>query len=861
MKTKHEGRREFLKKSLIAGSLTAFSGKAVFAEINSTESIKPVNGKILKINPQIDFTFKPLDEITIKGADSDFVVVHDGAGNEYFRAPAKEGISFKIAGALGFHDVCLEDKKGRLLDMAVFPVNCKTEIKDKGKEFGKYLDMLHFSVRDGYGSGDFFRIQGKLHFTYAGWYQDHVHVLKAMKYFYPDVKTGIDMWALGQREDGMLADNCYQNLESYKSWLNRFGEQFVWKMGPDTENSTYNIRIPVENMSEFTFLDAVYYSWKASGDDKWMEDKVEHCLKAIKYATSDPYRWSKKYQLLKRGYTIDIWDFQPAQDVEVWEGDIMMAKPGVTKYSIMYGDNVGFYVGCEYVGEMLEYLGRNDEAGEVREIGRGIKERLDQLSWNGEFYTHHVPEDPSYERDFGDTPTDRQVTISSSYAINRRIGHDKSVALIKTYQRIKDEMPGSSPGEWYLCYPPYEKGWHLSKWEYMNGGVSSIVAGELAHGAFWHGFESYGVDILRRTYKMAKQLSGNFMKCIYRGAMPEMPERNFVPVSFKNIANADTDGKKGAPGVPAFTGEGGNDMHNFPVGRQIFHDIPFEFVDPAVNGRRACLILSGDKEYTSYSELIVGKTAASIYVVHAQSDGVYMGDIVIKYSDETAHTEHIVRGVNIAGWWYPRETGRSGNYKLAWEGENEKSISIGTYLWGFNNPHPGKFIRSIEFHGVEGSQKWIIMGLTLSDYPVFFMPSPVSYGAPDNWGAAAVIYALLEGLAGIKDSGVAFNKTLLAPRWEVAGVDEVNTTVKYESSGGYLSYKYWKENNTYLIEFTGTADETAVELLIPKGKQVKSLKINGEEKSALQTKKIEESNYAVLNAKGIKVNRVEMEVV
>ena len=45
-------------------------------------------------------------------------------------------------------------------------------------------------------------------------------------------------------------------------------------------------------------------------------------------------------------------------------------------------------------------------------------------------------------------------------------------------------------------------------------------------------------------------------------------------------------------------------------------------------------------------------------------------------------------------------------------------------------------------------------------------------------------------LAGVKDAGVAFDRVLLAPRWAASDVNEVNTTIKYEASGGYLSYSY-----------------------------------------------------------------------
>ncbi len=101
-----------------------------------------------------------------------------------------------------------------------------------------------------------------------------------------------------------------------------------------------------------------------------------------------------------------------------------------------------------------------------------------------DIYRMWVPEDPSIKRDFGGTDETQLVSLSNTYCMNRRMSHDKAVEIIKTYQRIGEQMPKSSPGEWYLMYPPFEKGWPLAKWEYMNGGVSPVTAGELAHGAY-----------------------------------------------------------------------------------------------------------------------------------------------------------------------------------------------------------------------------------------------------------------------------------------------------------------------------------------------------------------------------------------
>ncbi len=852
-----ENRRDFLKKFGALSSLaavTSLPAKAFFDQtIPGNENILQGEHLHLDVPAMLNY-LEPLHELNITTQTPGSLRVVDGGGNIYYTTEIKDKVSIKIGGALGTHLVVLLDKKNRILDMAAFLVDTKTTISDKDGEFQKMLEMLEFSCRQ--HSSGYYRMEGKTLRTFAGWFQDHVHVFKAMKYFDQEVKTGFDLWAEGQRENGMLADNCYQPWSGYKSWLSRFGEQFVWTKGDKTESSTFYIRIPVENMSEFTFLEGIYYAWKATGDDAWMAGKLDNCIKAVEYATSDPYRWSEKFKLLKRGYTIDIWDFQPSMDTKVWGGDIMMAKPGVTEYSVMYGDNVGMSVGCKYLAEMLEYAGRGKEAGRFSDLGQELLDRLNEVSWNGEFYTHHVAEDPSYVRDFGDTPVDRQVTISNSYAINRRIGHDKAKAIIETYQRIRKEMPESSPGEWYMCYPPYKKGWSNPEWDYMNGGVSSIVGGEVAHGAFEHGFEAYGVDCLRRMNSMA-QLSDNFMKCIYRGKMPDEPFRIFDPVNLKKIVNADTHGT-GGEGVPGFTGEGGNDLANFPTGQQMFQHVPFMLIDPSTNNRKACLIISQEDGYLKEASVPLNTESSSFYMVHANSGGRHLGSIVMNYEDGTHHTIYVDNGVNIAGWWYPEGNAR-GDIRVAASVANEKSLSVGAYVYGFNNPQPEKKLKDISFIGAEAPGKWIILALTACDSPVYFKPDPVSYGAPDNWGAAAVIYALIEGLAGLKDTGIAYNQATLSPRWEAAGIDEVSATAKYEASKGYLTYTFRKlTDKGYKVTFTGNSDSITLRLLLPGKVAVSRVTLNGAE-TTFNIEKMESSEYLVLQTTNVGVHDVEIE--
>ena len=70
----------------------------------------------------------------------------------------------------------------------------------------------------------------------------------------------------------------------------------------------------MENDVEYLFVEGLYYTWKANGDDDWMKGLLDKAVKALSYSLKNPYRWSRKYSLLKRGYTIDTWDFMSEYD-------------------------------------------------------------------------------------------------------------------------------------------------------------------------------------------------------------------------------------------------------------------------------------------------------------------------------------------------------------------------------------------------------------------------------------------------------------------------------------------------------------------------------------------------------------------
>jgi hypothetical protein len=790
--------------------------------------------------------------------------VLDGTNREYFRTGITAPLSITIGGALGYQLILFLNDNGQLLDFATIRVDCQTTVEDSSGTYKKLFDNLYHSMTvEWEREASVVRYNGKHYHCLVDWLRDHVHTLKGMKYFYPELTSGIDLYADSQREDGMIWDNYNRRPEDGSYWEQRFDYADFIRVVDNGENEFH--RIPVECDVEYLFIEGIYNTWKATGDDGWMEKMLDKALKAVEYSTTSPYRWSEKYRLLKRGYTIDTWDFQNDEDAAISAGinnypDAMVIRLPYTRFGVMFGDNTGMHASCLFLAEMLNYAGRSDEADRMKRLAEEILTRLDALAWNGSFYRHHVPEDENLKRDLG-VDESRQVSLSNAYSLNRHIAHEKGVSIIKTYQGIKAEMPASSPGEWYTIYPPFNKGYgeHNAKWTYMNGGVTSIVAGELAHGAFHHGFETYGADILQRILSLSEKTKGH-LHCTYRGEMPALPERTFTPLTLRNIANADFCGITDK-GIAGWTGEGENDLHEFPVGRQVFLTIPFDIVDPAQNQRRACLGLSSAVFYAKEATLAVHQKAKSIYFLHTTGQNYYAGNVSLNYADGTSFIDHMGPG-KISNWWYPADSQDRKQMpvmRVAWRGKNKFSRNVGVCLYGLNNPHPEKEIISLHFQSSGDKNKWMVLGITLSDYEVFFMPDFISTGIPDNWGAAAVVYALVEGLCGIKDEGTAFSVVSLTPRWSAAGESNARAMIKYPASGGYVCYHYQQSGREIQLVFTGSMKETKLQVLLPSSAKPTSVFINDNNVS-FQLMQKEESTYLVVPGIYSVINKVTIKL-
>lgn len=863
-------RRNFIK------NVTTGSAAALFIPVSLHEELR---GFDLRKTPVLSFdnsqnTFEPLEIIKLHSKNTKGTLeIWDNQGNVYHKEDLQNENSFKAGGYTGTQFAIARDKKGAIADIAVFELETKTKIEDEEGKYTRLLNTCHWTMFDWLNGHrrSFVRYNGKVYENFMDWVRDLVWNQWGMQYFYKEIKQGVDLFVDSQREDGMIWDNYKHKRGS--DWVRRFEYGNFAYVPEDPSSSNIFVRIPVEADVEYAFVETLYNAWKITGDDEWMQARLDNAIKAINYVTTDPYRWSEKYQLVKRGFTIDTWDFQPKQDQLrtkfAPQGDSMVVKPGQTRFGIFYGDNTGVYNACMILSEMLNYAGRKEEAGQMKKKGQGIKNRLDQLSWNGNFYTHHVPEDPSVERDFGGVDQSKQVSQSNTFSLNRNLPHDQCTSIINTYQKIRKEMPESSPGEWFAIYPPFPKGFHVAPWEYVNGGLSLIACGELIKGAFEHGREKYAVDILNRVVEQSERFNQYLWTNLRGSDLPQKPAMEFSFVDISSVANTNFSGTKNTKAI-AWTNEGENDLHEMPTGKQQFGHVEYNIIEPEQNQGAACIGISYQEPYLKEVTIPVNKKTKSWYVLHTLAGDSIAGNMIVNYKDGT---EHIIQMNNhhVGQWWYPSNGNGLGGGKnqrrsegipkamVAWEGKNSFSPSIGIYHTGIDNPYPDKEIASLTFGSIKNQAKWFVMGITLSNAEVWFPPSEKSGGMINIEGAAAVTRGLMEGLVGAISTGPAFRKTKLVPRWETAGVSKVKATAKYEASGGYISYDYQldKKGNQLNILFTGTAHETELELYVPENKSVNKVLVNDSE-IKFSGKKVEQSNYIQFVVEGLGVHEVKV---
>jgi len=777
---------------------------------------------------QLEFSFlQPLSEQAVTLGQARQLRVCDGMGREYFRGEGGRH-TFAVSGALGWHVVSIHDDQGGELERTRFRVDCRSEIRDAENRFGTMFDTIHHVLEMAYAERRLRSFDGektirKQCVTSRGTWTG----AQGGRYFFDHIKDSTDFFTENATANGMVWDfGCPVEKERPYHFEWRWGREFSKRVAGGAEIFA---RQPIMNDVEHQYINGLFLAWQVSGDDAWMARHLDTALAAVTYTRNNPYTWSEKFQLIHRPFTLDLWDFQSDFDSALVGGDHMQAIPGVSQFGVFYGDNLSMAFACRNLARMLRVAGRADEAGEIELFGEGLQQRTDALCWNGRFYQMHVPENPAFERDFGIDAED-VVSLSNTMAANYNIGEEKARGIIETYQRIRKELPSNYRAEFMTMWPHFPRGFHIGPGFYVNGAVSGLVAGELARASFEYGYECYGADVLRRYWELVEPFAP-YIQGGLRAFEHQPPAREFGPVDLRPHANANLRCDEAQDG---WMGEPGNDMRELPVGQQTFETIPFEVIPPETNENRACVRLANNLEgYVKEAAIPVNATASAIYLLHASAgSATVMGELMVEYLDGTTSHVYIQRGRHVLSAWNPedpRPRRSIPDVTLGWVGETKVFSRVGLTLWGWNNPQPEKRIARLKLLASrENAAKWAVVGVTLSDAPVWLPPRDAFEGPNQYWSASAVACAMGEGLAGISDRDRALQSVRIKPGWLAAGVDEATACIKYEENGTYVRYHYRREAGRITLEIAASGEERLVELLLPEGASPKRLVLNGE---------------------------------
>jgi hypothetical protein len=389
----------------------------------------------------------------------------------------------------------------------------KTAFSSETGEYAMMLSQLEHSMLN-YQEKSVKTLGGKQRNVFVPWIRDHVHVMKAMKYIHPDMESFIEFYLQNQTTEGIYFDYYFPiNAGGINDRMKLFDKRY-WKIIP--EDSIQMHRLPVEADLEYLLVEGVYAVWQSTGDTAFVKQWLPNLVKGITYSMTDPLRWSKKYQLVKRGYTLDTWDFMqlPTSRDEYTRngGNIQKGIFNIdenTPMGIMHGDNSGIYAACNQLSMLFRVCGNPNESKKWNQKALSIRKRTNELCWNGKYYAHFIEDDP--QPAYLKMDQKNTLSLSNPYDINRGLPtRQMAASIIETYQKLKETNKKHSFAEWYGVYPAVEP--HFADYKpgsYMNGGVNTIVAGELAKAALQNGYEEYGVDILERVMTLMQKYNGN----------------------------------------------------------------------------------------------------------------------------------------------------------------------------------------------------------------------------------------------------------------------------------------------------------------------------------------------------------------
>lgn len=402
-----------------------------------------------------------------------------------------------------------------LILLSVLTVTGQTEFSP---DAGKYTQLLNDLKSNLYKNESLRKVEldGEQRQMFITWVRDHIHTMKAYKYWEKDLGSYIAFFMGRANPRGMYFDYSM----SYKNenvgqlfFTNCFDNQFYFV---DVENQNFFFRMPMEADLEYIMVEGVYTNWQATGDTAYLKHWLPVLVKGMKYEMTNPLRWSAKSLLVKRPYTIDTWDFTSQHDslksVDRLLGHIDNTEK--TPKGIMHGDNSGMYQACRQLADMFAAIGQPVEAKTWDLQAELFLQRLNSVCWNGKYYSHFIPEDP-YPAHIKSDPL-IAIGLSNTYSMNRgTTTPEMAASIIETYREIGEKTKDESLAPWFGIYPfIYPHFGNYAVGEYMNGAILPLVGGELCKAAFKYGYEKFAIEQLDILEKIVQLNGGRIPGCV-----------------------------------------------------------------------------------------------------------------------------------------------------------------------------------------------------------------------------------------------------------------------------------------------------------------------------------------------------------
>jgi hypothetical protein len=170
----------------------------------------------------------------------------------------------------------------------------------------------------------------------------------------------------------------------------------------------------------------------------------------------------------------------------------------------------------------------------------------------------------------------------------------------------------------------------------------------------------------------------------------------------------------------------GNDLRGMQAGRRVFHQVPFDIIDPDANQGRSCLVLHAQEHAPAGArmteEIEVGAQVDALFFLHTaawftprQHSDRPLIRYIITYDDNQVTTVEALGGQHIRDWWSPGDAELARGISLLLQSDTEPDAPArrrGLQMQEWINPHPERTIRSLRIESAESGAIPIVLAVT-----------------------------------------------------------------------------------------------------------------------------------------------------